>query len=131
MSRIQLTFLALIAVQAVHSFEEYRGRLYEVFAPARMVSALISDDLDRGFLIGNVLLVAFGLWCALWPMRRGWRVAALLGWLWVGIELINGTVHSLLALRAGGYFPGVATAPVLFALALYLASQLRANAEPP
>ncbi len=60
MTRIQLTFLALIAVQAVHSFEEYRGRLYEVFAPARMVSGLISDDLDRGFLIGNVVLVAFG-----------------------------------------------------------------------
>jgi hypothetical protein len=127
MTRIQLSFLALIAVQAAHSVEEYRGRLYEVFAPARMVSALISDDLDRGFLIGNVALVAFGLWCFFWPIRRGWRAATSLAWLWVGIELINGTVHSLMSLRAGGYFPGVATAPLLFALALYLAIQLRAE----
>ncbi len=127
MTRIQLTFLALIAVQAAHSVEEYRGRLYEVFAPARLVSGLISDDLDRGFLIGNVALVAFGLWCFLWPIRRGWGSAAFLTWLWAGIELINGTVHSLLSLRAGGYTPGVATAPFLFALALYLAMQLRAN----
>ena len=126
MRRIQLTFLALIAVQAAHSLEEVRGRLYEVFPPARLVSGLISNDLERGFLIGNVCLVAFGVWCFLWPIRREWRAAVGLAWLWAGIELINGTVHPLLSLLAGGYTPGVATAPLLFALALYLAIQLRA-----
>lgn len=126
MTRLQLTFLALVAMQAVHSFEEYRGRLYEVFAPARMVSGLVSNDLERGFVIANLTLVAFGFWCFLWPIRRDWRVAVLLAWIWVGIELINGIGHPLWSLRAGGYTPGVATAPVLFVLALYLASQLRA-----
>jgi hypothetical protein len=126
-TRFQLSFLALVAVQAAHSFEEYRGRLWEGFAPARMVSGLISNDLERGFLIGNVVLVAFGLWCFLWPIRRDWRIAVPLAWLWAGIELINGISHPLLSLRAGGYTPGVATAPVLFVLALYLASQLRAR----
>ena len=70
MTRIQLTFLALVAAQAVHSVEEYAFRLYEVFAPARFVSGLISSDLQRGFAIGNLTLVAFGFWCFLWPIRR-------------------------------------------------------------
>lgn len=127
MTRIQLSFLALVAVQAAHSLEEYRGRLYEVFAPARFVSGLISNDLQRGFAIGNLALVAFGLWCFLWPIRRNWRVAVTLAWIWVGIEVINGIGHPLWCLQAGGYVPGVATAPFLLALALYLAIQLRAN----
>lgn len=130
MSRFQLSFLALVAVQAVHSLEEYRGRLWEAFPPARMVSGLVSNDLERGFAIGNVTLVAFGLWCFLWPIRRDWRIAVPLAWLWVGIEFINGIAHPSWSLLQGGYTPGVATAPVLFVLALYLASQLL-RAEPP
>jgi hypothetical protein len=107
--------------------EEVRGRLWEAFPPARIVSGLISDDLERGFAIGNVTLVAFGFWCFLWPIRRDWRIAVPLAWLWVGIELINGIVHPLWSLRAGGYTPGVATAPLLFVVALYLAFQLRSK----
>ena len=79
MRRIQLTFLALVAVQAVHSLEEYRGRLYEVFAPARLVSGLVSNDLERGFVIANLALVAFRLWCFLWPIQRDWRIARVSG----------------------------------------------------
>jgi hypothetical protein len=57
--------LALIAVQALHSVEEYLGRLYAVFPPARFVSELVSDDLERGFVIANVALVSLGLLCFL------------------------------------------------------------------
>lgn len=39
--------------QAAHSVEEYRGRLLEVFLPARFVSGLISRDLRQGFIIFN------------------------------------------------------------------------------
>jgi hypothetical protein len=40
--------------------------------------------------------------------------------------------HPLWTLRQGGYTPGVATAPVLLAVALYLANQLRlADRVPP
>ena len=127
MTRRQLTFLALVVVQAAHSGEEYAGRLYKVFAPARFVSGLISDDLQRGFVIFNLALVAFGMWCFLWPIRRGWLAAPLLGWIWVGIELVNGVGHPLWSLRERAYTPGVATAPILLVLALHLASQLRAG----
>ena len=130
MSRIQRAFLALILAQAAHSTEEYLGRLWESFPPVRLVSGLISPDLERNFLILNLLLVGFGLWCVFWPVRRGWPSAPLLGWIWVTVELINGLVHPLWSLRQGGYTPGVATAPLLLVLSLNLAYRLGRSATP-
>lgn len=127
MPRLDASFVALIGVQAVHSVEEYLGRMYELFPPARFVSGLVSQDLQRGFIIANVALVTFGLWCFIWPMRRRWRSAATIGWVWVTIELVNGVVHPLWSLFELRYTPGVVTAPVLLILALYLARQLRAE----
>jgi hypothetical protein len=89
------------------------------------VSGLLSADLERGFLVANISLVAFGLWCWLWPVRRGWLAALPLAWAWVTLEALNGIVHLLWTLRQGGYTPGVGTAPVLLVLAVYLARQLR------
>jgi hypothetical protein len=105
MTRFQATFLALILAQAAHSTEEYLGRLYEVFAPARYVSGLISPDLGRGFLIFNTALVLFGLWCFFWPVRRGWPAAVPMAWLWIAIELVNGIGHPLWSLRQLRYTP--------------------------
>jgi hypothetical protein len=130
MTRIESAFIALIGAQAAHSVEEYAGRLYEVFPPARLVSGLVSQDLERGFLIFNVGLVAFGLWCYLWPVRRRWRAAVPLAWTWVGIELVNGVGHPLFSLSQLRYTPGLATAPVLLLLALHLARQLRGASLP-
>jgi hypothetical protein len=103
------------------------GRLYEVFPPARFVSSLVSQDLRQGFIIANLVLVLFGVWCFVWPIRRRWRSALTLAWAWVTIELVNGVVHPLWSLREWRYTPGVATAPVLLILAVYLARQLRAG----
>jgi len=125
MPRLDAAFIALIGVQALHSFEEYVGRLYEVFPPARFVSGLVSEDLRFGFIIGNVVLVSIGLWCFLWPVRRRWRSAVTVAWVWVAIELVNGVVHPVWSLLEFRYTPGVATAPVLLIVALYLARQLR------
>jgi hypothetical protein len=125
MTRFAITFGALVVAQAAHSVEEYVGRLWESFPPARFLSGLISQDLERGFLVINVSLVAFGLWCFLWPARRGWPSSMPLAWVWVVVELINGIGHPLWTLRQSGYTPGVATAPVLLVLSVYLALQLR------
>jgi hypothetical protein len=111
-SRVSGAFGALIFVQAAHSVEEYVGRLWESFPPARWVSASISRDLETGFLIANVSLVAFGLWCWLWPVRREWASAGLFAWGWVVLETVNGVCHPGWALRQGRYTPGLATAPV-------------------
>jgi Protein of unknown function with HXXEE motif len=123
-TRFKLSFLALVSTQAVHSVEEYVGHLYEVFPPARAVSGLISEDLERGFIIFNVALITFGLWCFIWPVRGNWPSAIPLAWFWVGIELINGIGHPLWTLAEWKYTPGVATAPFLLFLALYLGQQL-------
>jgi hypothetical protein len=127
-ARASGTFAALLAAQAAHSVEEYMGRFWESFPPARFLTGLVSQDREWSFVALTILLMAFGLWCLVWPIRRGWPSAVYLTWAWVVVEVINGIVHPLWTLREGGYTPGVATAPILLALALYLGYQLR-NAE--
>jgi len=124
----QWPFAALLLAQTAHSVEEYIGHLWESFPPARFVSSLVSRDLERGFVILNIVLVAFGFWCLAWPVRRGWPSAVPIMWGWAGIEIINGLGHPLWALRQGGYTPGVITAPILLILAIILALNLRAPA---
>jgi hypothetical protein len=119
--RSQLVFLLLVALQAAHSVEEYTTGLYEALAPARFVSGLFSDDLALGFAIVNSALVALGLWCYAVPIRSGRPSARAWAWPWVAIELGNGVGHVALAILAGGYFPGVLTAPPLAAAAAWLA----------
>jgi hypothetical protein len=123
-------FLALIGAQAAHSVEEYYFALYDVLPPARWVSGFFSDEPRVGFAIANVLLVLFGVWTYAARVRpaapgaRGWA------WFWTILEGLNGSGHLLFALTAGGYFPGAATAPILIALALGLATALnRTRAE--
>jgi hypothetical protein len=115
----------LVLTQAAHTIEEYIGRLWESFPPARFLTALVSTDHERGFLIINVALVGFGVWCLLWPVGRSWRSAAGFAWFWVVISIVNGIGHPAWSLARGGYEPGVATAPLLLVLALLLARELR------
>lgn len=129
--RSQLAFLLLVLAQAAHSVEEYVTRLYEVFAPARSVSSLVSGDLSVGFLIVNTALVAFGTWCWAVPVRGNWRSARGLAWFWALLELGNGLGHSVFALSRGGYFPGVVTAPFLLLFAAWLAVLLARHAGRP
>ena len=125
MTRVRLAFGALIAAQAAHSIEEYIGRLWESFPPARFVSGLVAADRELGFIAINIALVAFGLWCALVPVRRGWDSARGVLWVWTVLEGLNGAGHIAWTLLQGAYTPGVITAPILLVLALYLFSQLR------
>jgi len=113
-------FLLLVLAQVAHSVEEYLTRLYEVFAPARFVSSLVSSDLAVGFLVVNATLVAFGLWCLAFPVRLQWPAARGLAWGWALVELANGSGHVLLAISRGGYFPGAITAPLLLATGAWL-----------
>jgi hypothetical protein len=123
-TRSRFTFLALILAQAAHSAEEYAFKLYDVFTPARFISGLLSDDLATGFVIANAALVSFGLWCYIARVRAGHRSAGAWVLPWVVVECGNGIGHPVIALLRGGYFPGVVTAPVLLALAIYLAVRM-------
>jgi len=116
-------FLALMVAQAAHSIEEYIFRLFDVFAPARFVSGLVSTNLGVGFAVANAALVLFGLWCYFARVRPGHPSGPVFVW-WTVLEFANGIGHSVLALSRGGYFPGVATAPVLLGVSAYLAFRL-------
>jgi hypothetical protein len=126
--RSQLAFLLLVLAQAAHSIEEYVTRLYEVFAPARFLSSLVSSDLSAGFLFVNTGWVAFGVWCWAVPVRSGWRSARGLAWFWAVLEFGNGLGHLALAFSRAGYFPGAFTAPLLLVVAAWLAALLVPNA---
>jgi len=122
--RSRSVFLVLIVAQAAHSLEEYVFRLFDVFAPARVVSGLVSNDPAVGFAIVNAALVSFGLWCYVARVRPGHPSGPVFAWFWTVLELINGIGHSAMAFSRGDYFPGVATAPVLLGVSAYLAFTL-------
>ena len=123
-AKSRAAFLALIVAQAAHSIEECLFRLYDVFAPARFVSGLVSRDPATGFAILNGALVLFGVWCYFARVRPGHPSGPAFAWFWTILELANGTSHSLIALSRGSYFPGVATAPFLLGLSIYLGVEL-------
>lgn len=123
--RTQRLFASLVAVQAAHSTEEYTFALWEVLPIAHRVSSAVSSDLATGFAIVNASLVAFGLGCYWLPIRRQLPSARGVAYGWVALELANGVGHLLMALGAGGYFPGLYTAPFLLVFATALLASLR------
>jgi hypothetical protein len=123
--RVRYTLTVLVLAQAAHSAEEYFGRLWEALLPPRVVSLVFSSDPERGFLVANVAIVVFGLWCIAWPVRRDWRIAPVLVWGWIVVEIANGILHPLAALVFRRYIAGVITAPLLLVVALRLAWLLR------
>ncbi len=110
-ARLKLLFLLLVLAQAAHSTEEYFGRLWEVFAPAQVLTSLVyPPDPLIGFLIVNIGLVLFGFlgyFAIVRPERRG-----AIFWIQGGIilEATNGLGHVTWAVMNGGYRPGVGTA---------------------
>lgn len=127
--RSRVAFALLLAAQAAHSVEEYVARLYDVFPPARFVSGVFSNDLPTGFIIANALLISAGLWCWAIPVARRWPSATALCWFWAALEIVNGSVHSILAIARTGYFPGVLTAPLLLASGAWLSMSLVGRAD--
>ena len=133
-SRLSRPFLLLIAAQALHSIEEYWFRLYDLLAPARAVSDALGIYRPAGFAVANAALIGFGLWCWFARLRRNLPGSRGLAWFWAVIELLNSLAHCALAFAAGGYFPGIATTPLLLAAAAFLISRLRAergHVDPP
>jgi hypothetical protein len=119
-------FLWLILAQAAHSVEEYAERLFDVLAPARLISESFGIDRPAGFVVFNTAFVSFGLWC--WfarvrPARGRWRALA---WFWALLEIANGVAHFTLSGMAGGYLPGLWSAPFLIGFGVGLVEALRA-----
>ena len=125
MTRAQRLFGALVLAQVAHSLEEWAFRLWDSLPPARLISGLLSLDLERGFIIFNVSIFLFGVWCFFWPVRRGWPSAPAFMWGWAIVEIANGFVHPGWSLIQGGYTPGTVTAFLVGPLGFLLARELR------
>jgi hypothetical protein len=130
-ARSKLLFLLLVTIQAAHSVEEYWSRLYDVLAPAKYVSGLVSADRAVGFIIINVVILMLGACCYAFPIRSGLRTGRIVAWLWLAIEFVNGAGHVLLAASAGAYFPGALTGATLVVAALGLAASLLLDSPGP
>ncbi len=106
-------FLGLAITQAAHSIEEFYFRLFDVLAPARYLSGLVSDNLALGFAAINALIVVFVFWTYFRRVQpAATRVTAWL-WGWSVLEFGNGIGHVIFAVDADAYFPGLFTAPIL------------------
>lgn len=123
-ARTRTAFALIVVAQAVHSLEEYWFRLYDLFAPARAVADAIGLDRPVGFAVGNIALLLFGIWCYFARVRNEHPSAKLFAWGWALVETADGFGHILLAAAARGYFPGLATAPLLIGSGGYLALRL-------
>jgi len=122
--KIQVSFLLLVLSQGLHSVEEYIGKLWEVFLPARIVSGLFSKDLRTGFLMFNTALFVFGILCWFLPVRKNYPSAPAFILFWIIIELVNGIGHPLWCISTGTYKPGLFSAILLLLMSLYLCSLL-------
>lgn len=77
------------------------------------------------------LFVAFnltwlGIWAASVPGLRSRRALAFFAaWFLAIAGTINGVAHPLLALAAGGYFPGLASSPFVGSASVWLWLRLR------
>jgi hypothetical protein len=97
-----------VTAQAAHFVEELVTGFAEQF-PRVLGLAPWPTAVFVGFNVG---------WLVLWlvaaaRLARGGRAAAAGAWFFALAGMANGVAHPLLALRAGGYFPGLWTAPVV------------------
>jgi len=113
-------YLFAVGAQVAHLIEEYRAGFYREFPPVFGAAPWSGE----AFLTFNLLwLLVFGL--AAIGLTRGWRPAfAIALFLAFGGGVMNGLAHVAFAAMAGGYFPGIYTAPLVLCAGSYLAYRL-------
>lgn len=118
-ARFSLLVAGAIAGQLLHFVEELGTGFHRRFPP---VLGLVPWS--------TAFFVTFNVsWLLVWALaavgiRAGKAVALVPLWFLGLVMLLNGAGHPLLALRAGGYFPGLVTSPVVGLLGVALLGQL-------
>jgi hypothetical protein len=96
--------LAACTAQAAHFTEEF----FTGFSSAFPVALGLSPWSQWSFAAFNVVWIFIWVVCVR-EAPRGHRIAEFPLWFLALALLMNGIAHPLLALREGGYFPGLAT----------------------
>ena len=107
------------AAQAGHFVEELATGFHER-VPAVFGLPPLSLPLFVSF---NLAWLAIWALCA-WGLARRLQVALFPLWFLGLAGVANGLLHPLLALAAGGYFPGLATSPLMAAVGALLLARL-------
>jgi len=114
------TLTLATAVQAIHFTEETVTGF-----PERLGTLLGLPAMPMSFFL------TFNLaWLAIWVMsvpgiRSEKSVAYFAAWFLAIAGMLNGIAHPLLAIAAGGYFPGLVTSPFIGAAGVWLWLRLR------
>lgn len=109
-----------LVIQAMHFSEEALTGF-----PARLGALLGLPAMPMPFFV-TFNLLWLGIWMLSIPGIRSSRVGALFAaWFLAIAGMVNAVVHPLLAMAAGGYFPGLATAPFIGAAGAWLWLRLR------
>lgn len=117
--RFLLVVGLMIVGQALHFVEELLTQLYIVFP----TSFGYPPAAQSAFIWANVTFL--GIWAAaLVAVREGLVIGLLPLWFLGYAEVLNLFLHPLLALRAGGYYPGVVTAPIVGVLGILTLREL-------
>ena len=112
--------LIATSVQAVHFVEE-AARGFHVAFPAVFGQAPVPFAV---FLLFNLTWLV--IWFASVPGVSSGRTAALFAaWFLALAGMLNGVAHPLLAAVVGGYFPGLATSPLIGIAGVFLWQRLR------
>ena len=121
-SRLARLFLLGLALQCFHFLEEYRTGLY-----VRMPELLGLQPLTAEFFV-TANSVALGIWilsaAVILKGGDGVELAYLPVWFFALAECLNLVIHPLLAIWAGGYFPGLVTSPVVGVVGVILTRKL-------
>jgi hypothetical protein len=118
-SEIRLLTALTVVAQSGHFIEEYRAG-FQLSFPQLFGLAAWTDS----------FFVAFNLaWIILWTLAivllpRWPGVAVFPVWFLAIAAMLNGLVHPLLAINAGGYFPGLWSSPVIAVLGFLLLRKL-------
>jgi len=114
-----------LACQGLHFVEEAATGFPERFGPLLGVA-----EMPLGFFLWfNVV------WLAIW-IASVWGVRSAMGWAvfaawFLGIAgALNGIAHPALAIVAGGYFPGLISAPIVGAASAWLLVRLARASTP-
>jgi protein-S-isoprenylcysteine O-methyltransferase Ste14 len=123
--QMTLVYAALVLAQALHAAEEYVTGFHVAFPSSLGLAPWPASF----FVTFNVL------WLAIWiaagiGLRSGHHVAHAPVWFLAIAAIANGVAHPLLAIRAGGYFPGLATSPLLAVGGVLLWRRLMETTKP-
>jgi hypothetical protein len=119
-SRLRLTFLALIVMQAIHSVEEFIFGFYERFPPMKFVYQDAPNLAKPAFVVFNALLIFTGLFCFYHWVRPARKGAKLVVWVSITIESFNVMAHVVWAILVREYNPGLVSGILFVPIVAYL-----------